>query len=228
MPARRTITSPPGFLPLTGRRPVGTPAFAIPRNTLSTNRGYSGVPNLALKIWMQCGPHCGVAAAAGSAPTVQTPLAMVAVAAAANTLLLMDMNWSFLTAVAYWPSPVRSCQDSLAMKDSPPTFSPARRQENSSELRAPVPHHDLLSLPAGVAGNQDHNAAALTADLSGVILGETVVARRRRRSQSAGSHAASGVWTRIETDRFRACRAPSHPAPSTVTSSDRSERQHRP
>jgi len=114
------------------------------------------------------------------------------------------------------------------MKDSPPTFSPARRQENCSELRAPVPHHDLLSLPAGVAGNQDHNAAALTADLSGVILGETVVARRRRRSQSAGSHAASGAWTRIETDRFRACRAPSHPAPSTVTSSDRSERQHRP
>src|SRR4051812_28339287 len=96
MPARPTIMSPAGLLPLTRRRPVGTPALAIPRDTLSTNRGGSGVPNLALKIWMQCGPHCGVAAPAGSVPTVQTPPTMVTIAATANTLLLTDMNWSFL------------------------------------------------------------------------------------------------------------------------------------
>src|SRR3954464_12595766 len=96
MPARRTIISPAGLLPLTRRRPVGTPAFAIPRNTLSTNRGGSGVPNLALKIWMQCGPHCAVAALAGGAPTAQRPPAMVNITAAARALLLMDMICSFL------------------------------------------------------------------------------------------------------------------------------------
>jgi hypothetical protein len=39
-----------------------------------------------------------------------------------------------------------------------------------------VVHHDVLGLPAGIAGNQDHNAGGLAADLSGVVLDEAVVA----------------------------------------------------
>src|SRR3954447_6594998 len=104
MPARPTIMSPAGLLLLTLSRPVGTPALAIPRNTLSTNRGCSGVPNLALKIWIQCGPHWGVAASAGRVPTVQTPLTMVNIAAAASIFFLMDMNRSLLE--LQWRRPV--------------------------------------------------------------------------------------------------------------------------
>jgi hypothetical protein len=54
------------------------------------------VPNLALKIWMQFGPHCGVAALAERVPTVLTPPTMVSIAATARTFLLMDMTSSFL------------------------------------------------------------------------------------------------------------------------------------
>ena len=34
---------------------VGTPAAGIPRNTVSMKLGLAGVPNSALKIWMQVG-----------------------------------------------------------------------------------------------------------------------------------------------------------------------------
>jgi hypothetical protein len=54
--------SPAGLELLARARIVGTPATGSPRNTLSTNLG----PNLALNTWMRCGPHCGVAADAGS------------------------------------------------------------------------------------------------------------------------------------------------------------------
>jgi hypothetical protein len=58
-------------LELLGRaRIVGWPTLATPWNTVSTKLGSAFVPNFALKIWMQCGPHCGVAAVAGSVPTV--------------------------------------------------------------------------------------------------------------------------------------------------------------
>ena len=50
----------PAGLELLGRaRIVGWPTLATPRNTVSTKLGLAFVPNLALRIWMQCGPHCG-------------------------------------------------------------------------------------------------------------------------------------------------------------------------
>src|SRR3954453_8011124 len=82
-------------MPLTRCRAVGTPGATIPGNTLTSNRGCSGVPNLALKISMQCGPHRGVAAPAGGVPTVQRPPAMVTIAAAGSPLLFLEMNRFF-------------------------------------------------------------------------------------------------------------------------------------
>jgi hypothetical protein len=53
---------------------VGWPAAATRWNTVSTKPGLALVPNLALKTWMQRGPHCRVAAPAGSVPTVLRPM----------------------------------------------------------------------------------------------------------------------------------------------------------
>ena len=75
---------------------VGTPAAGIPRKTVSMKPGLAYVPNLALKIWMQAWPHCGVAALAGSVPAVLRAPVMVSVAAAASTLALMDMTVPFV------------------------------------------------------------------------------------------------------------------------------------
>jgi len=66
-----------------------------PESTVSMKPGLAYVPNLALKIWMQVGLtwlHCGVAALADSVPAALRPPAMVSAAAAASTLLLMDMT----------------------------------------------------------------------------------------------------------------------------------------
>lgn len=50
----------PAGLELLGRaRIVGWPTLATPWNTVSTKLGLAFVPNLALKIWMQFGPHWG-------------------------------------------------------------------------------------------------------------------------------------------------------------------------
>ena len=85
----------PAGLELLGRaRIVGWPAVSTPWNTVSTKLGLAFVPNLALKIWMQCGPHCGVAAVAGNVPTVLRPPATVSAAATASTLRLMDRRSS--------------------------------------------------------------------------------------------------------------------------------------
>src|SRR5258708_444196 len=78
-------------------RIVGTPGAGIPRNTVSMKPG----PNLALKIWMHFWAHCGVAALADSVPAVLRPPARASVAAAASTLLLMDMNSSLLESQPY-------------------------------------------------------------------------------------------------------------------------------
>ena len=72
------------------------------------------VPNCLANTLMQEAPHDGVAADAVpalSAPAMPTPPTMVSVAAAASTLLLMDMNDSSLeprsrtlrTAASSWP-----------------------------------------------------------------------------------------------------------------------------
>src|SRR3954470_4449494 len=91
MPRRRdhwSGMSPAGLELLARARIVGTPATGSPRNTLSTNLG----PNLALNTWMQCGPHCGGAAAAGSDTAVLAAKSTTKVAAAANNLPRMDMT----------------------------------------------------------------------------------------------------------------------------------------
>src|SRR5215217_5991109 len=89
------MTSPDGLELLGRARIVGWPTVATPWNTVSTKLGLAFVPNFALKIWMQFGPHCGVAALAESVPTVLRPAATVSAAATASTLLLMDMSSSF-------------------------------------------------------------------------------------------------------------------------------------
>src|ERR687884_336078 len=87
----------PAGLELLGRaKIVGTPATGSPRNTLSTNLGLVGVPNLALNTWMQCGPHCGVAADAGSDDAALAAKNTTKLAAAPNTLFRMDMTAPFL------------------------------------------------------------------------------------------------------------------------------------
>src|SRR5260370_32759384 len=64
-----------------------------------TKFGEACVPKSRLKMSMQCLPQDGVAAAAVpavSAPAAPTPPTKVSVAAAASTLLLMDMDSSLL------------------------------------------------------------------------------------------------------------------------------------
>src|SRR4051812_43746798 len=61
------MMSPAGAVVLGGARIAGVPTAAVPRYTVSTNRGSVGDPYLALKTWMQCGAHPGVAAFAGTA-----------------------------------------------------------------------------------------------------------------------------------------------------------------
>src|SRR3954453_16111829 len=95
MPGATAMRSPAGLELLGRARIVGWPTLATPWNTVSTKLGLAFVPNLALKIWMQCGPHCGVAAVAGSVPTVLRPPATVNIAAVASTLRLWDMSSSF-------------------------------------------------------------------------------------------------------------------------------------
>src|SRR5215216_1075942 len=90
----------PAGLELLGRaKIVGRPTAATPRNTVSTKFGLAFVPNLALKIWMQFRPHCGVAAIAGSVSTVLrpvlTPAATVSATTATSALVLMDISSSF-------------------------------------------------------------------------------------------------------------------------------------
>src|SRR5215213_6619554 len=95
-PGAVAMKSPAGLELLGRARIVGWPTVATPWNTVSTKLGLALVPNLALKIWMQFGPHCGVAALAESVPTVLTPPTMVSIAATASTFLLMDIGSSFL------------------------------------------------------------------------------------------------------------------------------------
>src|SRR6266849_6463705 len=82
MPPRETMKSPVGSELRARCTILGTPATGIPRNTLSMKPGLAYVPNLALKIWTQALPHCVAAA--------------VSVAAAASTLVLMDMTVPFV------------------------------------------------------------------------------------------------------------------------------------
>src|SRR5260370_22867560 len=92
------IMSPAGSELLVRCRIVGAPANGSPRNTLSTKPGLAYVPNTLLKIWMQVLPfwlHPGVAAFAGSVPAALRPPITVSAAAAASTLLLMDMTVPF-------------------------------------------------------------------------------------------------------------------------------------
>src|SRR5260370_41583282 len=96
MPLWGTMKSPVGSELLARCTIVGTPAAGIPRKTLSMKPGLAYVPNILLKIWTQALPHCVVAALAGSVPAVLRPPATVSAAAAASTLLLMDMTVPFL------------------------------------------------------------------------------------------------------------------------------------
>src|SRR5829696_1165448 len=95
-PGAVAMRSPAGLELLGRARIVGWPTVATPWNTVSTKLGLALVPNLALKIWMQFGPHCGVAALAERVPTVLRPPTMVSIAATASTFLLMDITSSVL------------------------------------------------------------------------------------------------------------------------------------
>ena len=68
------MRSPAGLELLERAAIVGWPAAATSWNTVSTKPGLALVPNLALKIWLQCGPHCGIAAPAGNVLTVLRPM----------------------------------------------------------------------------------------------------------------------------------------------------------
>src|SRR5215203_2111826 len=95
-PGAVAMKSPAGLELLGRARIVGWPTLATPWNTVSTKLGLAFVPNFALKIWMQYGPHCVVAALAESVLTVLTPPTMVSIAATASTFLLMDITSSVL------------------------------------------------------------------------------------------------------------------------------------
>src|SRR5215472_6620564 len=91
-------------------RMIGWPTFSLCRNTSIGDAGpldfppvkFGGAKSL-LKVLTQPGPHDGVPAAAGpavSAPAMPTPPTRVSVAAAASTLLLMDINVPLLEPTA--------------------------------------------------------------------------------------------------------------------------------
>ena len=84
------MKSPVGSELLARCKMVGWPAAAIPWNALSTKPG----PYNLLKIWTQALPHYVVDALAGSVAAVARPLARLSVAAAASTLVLIDMSSS--------------------------------------------------------------------------------------------------------------------------------------
>src|SRR6516164_4085782 len=85
------MKSPVGSELLAACKIVGWPAAGSPWTALSTKPG----PYSLLKIWTQALPHCVVDALAGSVAAVLRPPATVSVAAAASTLVLMDMSSSF-------------------------------------------------------------------------------------------------------------------------------------
>src|SRR5215469_6104451 len=130
------MRSPAGLDLLGGATIIGWPAVATPWNTVSTKLGLSFVPNLALKTWMQPGPHCGVAAAAGTVPTVLRPTATLSVAAATSTLRLMDMSTSFVNhgrARAQW-----LCWQVEQALDASPPMACQPRPDASSPGAAPI------------------------------------------------------------------------------------------
>src|SRR3984957_10632216 len=98
---------------------IGWPTFSPCRSTSTTKFGDLWVPNWWLKMLMQELPHDGVAAAAPpavSAPVTPTPPTRVSVAAAASTLLLMDIgensslgtrSHTLRTAAPSWPRSTR-------------------------------------------------------------------------------------------------------------------------
>ena len=119
----------PAGLELLGRaRIVGWPTLATPWNTVSTKLGLAFVPNLALKIWMQFGPHCGVAAVAESVPTVLRPAATVSVATTASTFLVMDMTSSFLESRPSLRTAVVLALDSTPTPGVVPRVPPGRER----------------------------------------------------------------------------------------------------
>src|ERR1700722_20713362 len=82
---------------------IGWPTFSPWRSTSTTKFGEAWVPNWWLNRSRQDQPHDGVAALAVpavSAPAAPTPPTMVSVAAAASTLLLMDMGVPLLKLAA--------------------------------------------------------------------------------------------------------------------------------
>jgi hypothetical protein len=86
-------------------RICGWPTFSPWRSVSSAKFGEPELPNSALKNSTQVSPQDGVAAlalTAVSAPTAPVPPTRVSVAAAANTLLLMDIE-SFLLETAAVP-----------------------------------------------------------------------------------------------------------------------------
>ena len=90
------------------------------------------VPNCLVKMLMQEGPHDGVAAEAVpavSAPAAPTPPTMVSVAAAASTLLLMDMNDSSLGTPQ--PYPAHGCVELAPAARGTGGFRPARHAAGS-------------------------------------------------------------------------------------------------
>ena len=93
---------------------IGWPTFSPWRSTSTTKFGLWCVPNWWLNTSGQLLPHDGVAALA--APAVRaadapTPPTRVSAAAAAKTLLLMDMKSSFLEPQPY---PAHGCRSTTA------------------------------------------------------------------------------------------------------------------
>src|SRR5271165_922668 len=85
------VKSSPGFQPAAGLTIVGTPRSGIPKSAVSTNPGYAALLGVRHLL-----AHCGVAALAATVPAALSPPARVSTAAAARTLLLMDMTVPFL------------------------------------------------------------------------------------------------------------------------------------
>src|SRR6266700_2638165 len=98
-------------------RPLSTPygAYSISNAGSSTPMVQLFAPNSRLKMSMQWLPHDGVAAPADSAATEPTPPTRVSVAAAAKTLLLMDMDSSSLEPQSY---PAYDCRATTAPRQA--------------------------------------------------------------------------------------------------------------
>src|SRR6266852_8437334 len=159
------VKSSPGSLLPVRNRMTGWPTFLLWRSTSSTKPGWWCVPKLRLKISMQVKPHDGVAAPAVpavSAPAAPAPLTRVSVAAAARTLLLIDMDgFSSVSYMAVAPTPA-GADATLSLRVPAQSFLPELTEVSTPELVVVHGGQDRADAVGETSDVVDHELRART------------------------------------------------------------------